>query len=464
MIRRHGYWLRALLMLVDGLFAVGLFVVLSVARFGTDWAVYWRLVIPEPLAFLALFAVGWIAVLAFHGLYRPRARWSIRSEAADLARATVVMALLCLSVLFFFKLPDVSRLFLLFLFPTQFVLALGTRAALRLGFRWLREHGYNARFVVIVGAGPRGQAFARRLAEHPELGLNVLGYVDDEATFDLAADAPLLGRLDDLPTILHERVVDEVAICLPFSQWNLVDAIARISEEEGKIVRVPMDVLDHAFAAGKMEELDGVPVFSIVSGPDRLLALALKRALDLAGSLAALVLLSPVALAVAIAIRAKDGSPVLFRQTRVGLHGRPFRVVKFRTMVADAEARYSEVVDRSDPRAFKLDDDPRVTPLGAFLRRTSLDELPQLWNVLRGEMSLVGPRPAPPREVEGYDVWHRRRLSMKPGITGLWQVTARSDDSFERRATLDLDYIDRWSLWLDVKILARTIPAALEGR
>jgi exopolysaccharide biosynthesis polyprenyl glycosylphosphotransferase len=464
MIRRHGYWLRALLMLVDGLIAVGLFVVLSVLRFGTDWAVYWRLVIPEPLAFLALFAVGWIAVLAFHGLYRPRARWSIRSEAADLARATVVMALLCLSVLFFFKLPDVSRLFLLFLFPTQFVLALGTRAALRLGFRWLREHGYNARFVVIVGAGPRGQAFARRLAEHPELGLNVLGYVDDEDTFDLAADAPLLGRLDDLPTILHERVVDEVAICLPFSQWNLVDAIARISEEEGKIVRVPMDVLDHAFAAGKMEELDGVPVFSIVSGPDRLLALALKRALDLAGSLAALILLSPVALAVGIAIRAKDGPPILFRQTRVGLHGRPFRVVKFRTMVADAEARYSEVVDRSDPRAFKLDDDPRVTPLGAFLRRTSLDELPQLWNVLRGEMSLVGPRPAPPREVEGYDVWHRRRLSMKPGITGLWQVTARSDDSFERRATLDLDYIDRWSLWLDVKILARTIPAALEGR
>jgi lipopolysaccharide/colanic/teichoic acid biosynthesis glycosyltransferase len=133
-------------------------------------------------------------------------------------------------------------------------------------------------------------------------------------------------------------------------------------------------------------------------------------------------------------------------------------------MVADAEARYSEVVDKSDPRAFKLDDDPRVTPLGAFLRRTSLDELPQLWNVLRGEMSLVGPRPAPPREVEGYDVWHRRRLSMKPGITGLWQVTARRDDDFERRALLDLDYIDRWSLWLDVKILARTIPAALEGR
>ena len=166
MIRRYGYWLRALLILVDGLLAVGLLVVLSFLRFGTDWAVYWRGVISEPIAFVALYAVGWISVLALHGLYRPRARWSIRSEAADLVRASAVMAVVSLAVLFFFKLPDVSRLFLLFLFPTQFVLALATRAALRLGFRWLRERGYNARFVVIVGSGPRGQAFARRLAEH----------------------------------------------------------------------------------------------------------------------------------------------------------------------------------------------------------------------------------------------------------------------------------------------------------
>jgi lipopolysaccharide/colanic/teichoic acid biosynthesis glycosyltransferase len=174
--------------------------------------------------------------------------------------------------------------------------------------------------------------------------------------------------------------------------------------------------------------------------------------------------LSPVLLAVATAIRARDGAPILYRQTRLGLHGRPFDVVKFRTMATDADARYAEVVGRSDPRAFKLTDDPRVTPTGQFLRRSSLDELPQLWNVLRGDMSLVGPRPAPPREVEHYDYWQRRRLSMKPGITGLWQVTARGNDDFDERAQLDLVYIDRWSFWLDLKILAQTIPAALEGR
>jgi exopolysaccharide biosynthesis polyprenyl glycosylphosphotransferase len=227
-----------------------------------------------------------------------------------------------------------------------------------------------------------------------------------------------------------------------------------------------MDVIGRAFSQGRMEDLDGTPVFSLVSGPDRAIGLALKRTVDIVGSLAALVVLSPVFAIVAIAIRRHDGGSALFRQIRVGLHGRPFEVVKYRTMTIDAEARYDDVVALSDTRgaAFKMTNDPRITPIGRFLRRTSLDELPQFWNVLRGEMSLVGPRPAPPREVEGYDMWHRRRLSMKPGITGLWQVTARQSDDFEERAELDLAYIDRWSLMLDMKILLRTIPAAFEGR
>ena len=168
-------------------------------------------------------------------------------------------------------------------------------------------------------------------------------------------------------------------------------------------------------------------------------------------------------LGTALAIRQRDGPPVLFRQTRVGLSGRPFTIYKFRTMDPDAEERYDEVAALSDTKgaAFKMLDDPRITPTGAFLRRTSLDEVPQLWNVLKGDMSLIGPRPAPPREVEGYDIWHRRRLSMKPGITGLWQVGSRLDAHFDDRAHLDLAYIDRWSLLLDLKILLKTVPAVL---
>jgi exopolysaccharide biosynthesis polyprenyl glycosylphosphotransferase len=405
-----------------------------------------------------------VAVLWLGGLYRARARWSIRSEAADLLKATLVMAAAILAILFWFRLPDVSRTYLLLLFPVQFLVALVTRAALRVGFRRMRARGLNQRFVLVVGAGARGQAFAAKLEGHRELGLAVAGFLDDDQSFALPGRWRYRGGFADLEAVLQGEVIDEVAVCLPFSRWDLVAPVVGIAEEHGKIVRVPMDVLDRSFTSGRVEELDGTPVFSLVSGPDRVLGLAAKRVVDLAGSAALLVLLSPVLLAIALAIRLRDGSPILFRHTRVGLHGRTFRCLKFRTMVADAEARYAEVVVRSDPRAFKLDDDPRVTKLGAFLRRASLDELPQLWNVLRGQMSLVGPRPAPPREVEGYDVWHRRRLSMKPGITGLWQVTARHDDDFDNRASLDLDYIDRWSLWLDVKILARTIPAALEGR
>ena len=282
----------------------------------------------------------------------------------------------------------------------------------------------------------------------------------------MPAGRTLLGPLADLPTILHERVVDEVVICLPFSQWNLVDAIARICEDEGKIVRVPMDVLDHAFAAGKVEDLDGVPVFSLVSGPDRTLALAVKRVVDVVSSLSGLLILSPLFAVVAILVRREDGGAVFFRQGRVGVHGRPFEVVKFRSMVPDAEGLRADLAARNEVNgpAFKVTADPRVTRTGRWLRRSSIDELPQLWNVLRGEMSLVGPRPPLPQEVAAYDVWHRRRLSMKPGMTGLWQVRARREPEFDRWVSADLEYIDRWSLWLDLKILARTIPAALEGR
>jgi exopolysaccharide biosynthesis polyprenyl glycosylphosphotransferase len=352
------------------------------------------------------------------------------------------------------------------LFPIQALVTTATRVALRTAFERIRELGYNIRHVLVLGAGSRGQAFAAKLEGHRELGLRVEGFLDDDPNVALASRWRRVGSLGDLERVLHERVVDEVAICLPFSQWNLIDAISRLCEEEGKIVRIPIDVLDRAISVGRVEELDGTPVFSIVSGPDRALALLVKRVLDVVVAGVGLIVLSPLLAAVALVVRLRDGAPVLFFQERVGLHGRPFRVVKFRTMEVGAEERLLELAadnEISGP-AFKVTNDPRITRTGRWLRRTSIDELPQLWNVLRGEMSLVGPRPPLPSEVEGYDLWHRRRLSMKPGITGLWQVGKRHERDFNRWVEADLEYIDRWSLWLDVKILARTIPAAMEGR
>jgi exopolysaccharide biosynthesis polyprenyl glycosylphosphotransferase len=466
MIRRHGFWFRALLISTDAVLAVGLLVALSAWRFGPDWAVWWREIVPQPVAFLALYATTWVSVLALNGLYRPRARWTIRSEAVSVVKATAVMALITLSVLFLFRLPDVSRLLLLGLFPAQAVLTILYRAAMRMALERYRRRGHNTRFVLVLGAGARAQAFAAKLESHRELGLRVVGFLDSEPASATSTRWPLLGSLEDLESILHGQVIDEVAICLPFSQWDRIDAITGLCEEEGKIVRIPMDVLDRAISVGKVEELDGTPVFSLVSGPDRTVAFAAKRLVDVVASAIGLVVLSPVLLVVALAIFVDAGRPVLFRQDRIGLHGRPFRVVKFRSMSRDAEARLEELEPRNEikGRAFKVTDDPRVTRVGRFLRRSSLDELPQLINVLRGEMSLVGPRPPLPGEVDGYDLWHRRRLSMKPGITGLWQVRARREPEFDRWVAADLEYIDRWSLWLDVKILARTIPAAFEGR
>jgi len=466
MLRRHASGFRALLMLTDAVLAFVLLVVLSLVRFGPSWLEVWRPLLQQPALFGVGYAIIWVGILWLHGLYRPRARWSIRSEGLAIARATIVLGLITGTVLFTFRLPDVSRFFLLLLFPMQWLLTLATRVALRIGFEWLRARGYNQRYVLVVGTGPRGQAFAAKLEGHTELGLRVIGFVDDERQPSFTGRWRYLGMLGQIEELLHTEVIDEVALCLPYADWRHMNAIAQLCEEEGKIVRIPVDILDRSFGAGRFEDLDGTPVYSLVSGPDRVVGLIVKRAFDIVISGLALIVGSPVLLGVALLIRARDGSPIMFRQTRIGLHGRRFEMLKFRTMTIDAERRLEELRASSEVKgaAFKMTNDPRVTRSGRFLRRSSLDELPQLWNVFRGDMSLVGPRPALPKEVETYDLWHRRRLSMKPGITGLWQVSDRRSPSFDRWAELDLSYIDRWSLWLDLKILARTFPAAIEGR
>jgi exopolysaccharide biosynthesis polyprenyl glycosylphosphotransferase len=315
--------------------------------------------------------------------------------------------------------------------------------------------------VLVIGTNGWAESFADLVEAHHTLGLRVIGHLDANAGEPSVVSRPLLGRLADIEDILHSNVVDEVAICLPVSQWARIDDIARLCEEEGKIVRIPMYHLEHTLANGRVEEFSGVPIYSIVSGPDRVVGMIVKRALDVVGAVAGLIVTAPLTLAIAISIRRDSPGPILFRQQRVGLHGRTFDVVKFRTMVIGAEEQLGELLALNEIRghAFKITEDPRITPVGQWLRRTSLDELPQLWNVLSGAMSLVGPRPPLPSEVAGYDIWHRRRLSMKPGITGLWQVRARREADFDLWVETDLEYIDGWSLWMDFRILAETIPA-----
>ncbi len=463
MIRRHGVALRALLVSADILSALAVFIIVAALRFDFGFGQgIWSQLIIEPWVFAALYAIGWAGVLWLRGLYRVRARWSWRREAADIVSAAALMALGTLTVLFIARLDDVSRLFLALLFPAQAITTIMIRLLLRRWFADMRRRGANARFVLVVGAGEAAEEFAGRIESSPELGLRVIGHLREPGTEERRLRRPDLGVLEDLESILHSRVIDEVAICLPMSSWALIEPISYLCQEEGRIVRLPLDGIGPTLAQGRFEEFQGRPVLSFVRGPDRALALAAKRLLDVTLSAAGLLVLSPVLLAVILWISARDGSPVFFRQIRIGVHGRPFTMIKFRTMVRDAEARLAEVekLNYVSGVSFKVRDDPRVTPAGAFLRRTGIDELPQLWNVLRGEMSVVGPRPQQAPEIDRYDPWHRRRLSMKPGITGLWQIKARNSESdFDRWVEIDLEYIDRWSLWLDLKIMLRTIPA-----
>ena len=234
-------------------------------------------------------------------------------------------------------------------------------------------------------------------------------------------------------------------------------------------VRLASDHSMPEVSASQPDDLDGQSVSSLDGGGTRTFALFAKRCLDIAGATLGLIVLGPLFVAVGAAIILTDGRPILFRQARVGLHGRVFPVVKFRTMARDADAHRSELRqynEVSGNASFKMTNDPRITPIGGILRRSSIDELPQLWNVLRGEMSLVGPRPHPLDDVAGYEPWHLRRLGMKPGITGLWQVEGRCEVDFDRWVRYDLEYIDHWSFWLDLRLLIKTIPAMLraEGR
>jgi exopolysaccharide biosynthesis polyprenyl glycosylphosphotransferase len=463
MVRRHVTPLRLALMAADALSAVAVFVLVSIVRFGGDqWQRIWQQAGADGRALVVVYAAAWVAILWLFGLYRLRARWSIRTEVIDIGRAVFVLALATFVALFWLKLPNVSRTFLLLLFPAQLIVTVASRWVLRESFSIARARGMNSRFMLVVGTGPEASAFADRIEQHREMGLHVVGHLSvGETEWSIVHGRPILGTIDDIEDVLHGRVIDEIAICLPAADLALVEPIARLGEEEGRIVRIPASETRLTLPGARVEDFDGQPVLSLVYGPDRTVALIVKRVADILVSIVALVVLSPLLAAVALWVRVRDGAPVLFRQTRVGLHGRAFRIVKYRTMVPDAEARLEELQARNEiqGQAFKLTDDPRVSGTGRFLRAASLDELPQFWNVLRGDMSLVGPRPPLPEEVEGYDLWHRRRLSMKPGITGLWQVAARREAEFDRWVRMDLEYIDRWSLWLDLKIIARTIPA-----
>jgi exopolysaccharide biosynthesis polyprenyl glycosylphosphotransferase len=436
-------------------------VVVAQLRFGDAWISVWDRILHSPLLAAGFYVAFALGIFTLSGLYRSDERWSVRKAVTDITEAVALLALASMGMLFLFDLDRVSRGYVISVLIVVWIGMVLSTILVRKAFEWARSSGYAIRHVVVVGAGPEVEKFVHDLTtEHPELGIEIEGFLGP-------ADSVLesherLGTVEDLPQILADNIVDEVVVCLPMEQWADVDTVVRYSEQQGKPVRVPLQAMDYTVARSRIDQIGESPVLTLVMGPDQALGLAAKRGLDILLSLVGTLLLAPVLIATAVAILISDGRPIFFAQTRAGLHGRPFKIIKFRTMINGADDKKAELQaynERSGP-VFKMTDDPRVTRLGAFLRKTSIDELPQLWNIFAGHMSLVGPRPPTLDEVADYDSRHRRRLSMRPGLTGLWQVRARHDPSFERWVELDLEYIDNWSIATDLNLLAKT-PLAL---
>jgi exopolysaccharide biosynthesis polyprenyl glycosylphosphotransferase len=344
--------------------------------------------------------------------------------------------------------------------------ALLLRAGIWLFQMFVRPYFRKSKNAVIVGGGSRAGRFLEELKLHPEWDYKFLGYVDSIAAEIPGYSWPLLGRIGDLEDILMKQVVDEVVIALPLrTQYTAIDRTISICERMGVQVQYTEDLFDAPRAGHCYRERhdDRKVVLKMVQQDYRH---RIKRAVDIAGAIFGLLLCAPLFVVVAILIKSTSKGPVFFKQERYGLGRRTFRIYKFRTMVDNAEAAQAalEHMNENTGPVFKIFKDPRVTKVGAVLRRTSIDELPQLFNVLMGEMSLVGPRPLNLRDVGRFsEAWLMRRFSVKPGLTCLWQIAGRSNISFDRWIELDLQYIDNWSLQMDLKILAMTVPAVLRG-
>lgn len=332
--------------------------------------------------------------------------------------------------------------------------------------RYLHSQGIGLQNALVVGTGPASRALIDLLERRPYLGMRVAGSVSLPGERDEDPSIATLGTVEDLPNLVDSRVVDAVIFGVGLDEASRYDKVIWKLEEVGTTVHLRGDAIGVLLSRTFVGDFEGMPILTLKSTPADPMALALKRILDFSAALFGLLLLSPVFLFTAIAVKLSGKGPVFYHQERVGLSGRLFKMHKFRSMSSDADKRLHEVMAHNEMTGpvFKMSNDPRITTVGRWIRKFSVDELPQLWNVLVGEMSLVGPRPPLPKEVELYERWQRRRLSMKPGITCLWQVSGRNDIDFETWMKLDMEYIDNWSLILDLKILFKTVPVVLMAK
>lgn len=428
-----------------------------------------RIEILNFVLFLGFLAV-WYFIFTFFQLYRSKRLTDRLQEIRDIILASVTGTIFILFASFVFSISMVTPIFLMVFLCTVSFLTIVSRLMLRYVLGQIRVRGRNLRYMLIAGTNSRAVDFARKIESSPELGYEIIGFVDD--AWDGMPDFEksgyrLVTDLDHVNPYLRNHVVDEMAINLPMkSYYEHAEHLVTMCEEQGIIVRQFSDLFSLRNGHSEVDAFEDEYFITIRTGAMMEGQLVIKRVLDMIISALSLLVLAPVFFISAAVIKATSEGPVFFAQNRVGLNKRIFRMYKFRTMVPDAEQKQAELEDQNEASGpvFKIRNDPRITRIGRFLRKTSIDELPQLFNILKGDMSLVGPRPLPLRDYKGFtEDWHRRRVSVKPGVTCLWQINGRSNTSFEEWMKLDMEYIDRWSLWFDLKILLKTIPIVIQG-
>ncbi len=468
-------------LLCDALLITVGFVVAYWMRYQMDWPTPFNQIVREVLApnyvdfaefspFIELMVVLLLGAYTIKGLYRLPRRAGVLDHAGIIVSSTTTGIAILIVLLFIFRpYQFYSRLIYAFAWITIIVLLCASRALIIEIRRWRWTRGYGRERVLVVGGTGLGREIMEGVVAQPFLGYALVGYLDDRTPLAATRNDGhfrYLGTVEELATITRVYRIDQVILALPFWENRRLPRLVTACRMAGVEFRVAPDLYELSFDRVDVGTLGSIPVIDLKEVSLKGLNLYIKRLMDLCIVLMLSPFVLPLAGLIALSIWRDSPGSVIFQQWRVGKHGRLFRAYKFRTMVHDAESRKAEVaaLNEADGPIFKIRNDPRMTRVGRLLRRTSFDELPQFWNVLKGDMSLVGPRPPTPDEVGRYESWHKRRLEVTPGLTGLWQVLGRSDTSFDEMVRLDIYYAENWTPTLDVRIMLQTIPAVVSGK
>jgi exopolysaccharide biosynthesis polyprenyl glycosylphosphotransferase len=404
-----------------------------------------------------------------NGAYSYQRFTSIFSELSIILKVITLNTLNLVFLFFLFRYGNVSRTYIAIAFIFMLVFLLIEKSFMFYIAKYIRERGYDNKNILMIGTGNRTIGFLETVEKNENWGLNIKGILstENEKIGNIIKGNKVVGHCNDISKYLRELEIDDVIITLSLNNFPSIKHVIECCEREGTQVRLISDFFGNVAKRLRADTVYNIPIISISMTYDNELQLFVKRVIDIAGSLLGIILLSPLLVILAMLIKITSPGPAFYKWRVVGKNKKPFTGYKFRSMYINADEIKNELMMRNEMSGpvFKLTNDPRITPVGRFLRKYSLDELPQLFSVLKGDMSLVGPRPPLVTEFDEFDNWHRRKLSVKPGLTCLWQINGRSEiTNFDEWAKLDLLYIDNWTLFLDLKILIKTIPAVLLGK